>query len=275
MKLSTFLKELLYGFVDDYQKLFRKTYSIALIWTICTAAVILVLCKYSTFDNSLRQLENGLVGLLYYHYSDPVTYRVVDLSKIVFLFFVSIYSISASRSASAEKPSRAFPDVMRFITLTDFLALVLTFLVAALLDFGMNSISGSFLLNSFSSWFYSLFYYLRIYVPLLLFSIVLGLLFTNGKINFSFRKLCFLLISLWLFNMFSYELYAIISSLIFKLIFTSLPTPDQRFILESIPGFFIIAFYFIGYHSAMSKPFQIFSSHHNIPNPEEQTDVTE
>ena len=92
MKLTTFLKELLSDFVASYEKLFRKTYSLALIWTICATVAILLLCKLTDFDASTRYSHNSLIGFLFYRYSDAQTYRLIDLSKIIFIFLTFLRS---------------------------------------------------------------------------------------------------------------------------------------------------------------------------------------
>lgn len=259
MKLSTFLKQLLNEIVDVYQQQLRKTYGLALILAICTAAAVLVLVRYTGFDKLSLQSHNSLIGFFYYRYSDATGYRLVDLSKIIFLFSASFFSVAVYRSKTTEnKTHLTFGDAIQTLKINDVTALSITLVVTVILDCIINfakNLPG----NILSSWENSLFFHLRIYLPAILFSVTLSRLLIAKRAPLGIRNIFLLLAGLWLFNEFSYEVYLFINSLVFKLIFVSLEAPDKYFIFEGIGDIFIIAFFFPGFYAVMVYPFRLFA----------------
>ncbi|MCW3104154.1 MAG: hypothetical protein JWO09_2594 [Bacteroidetes bacterium] len=256
MRFIRFLKTQLIDFADTYERQFSKTYSIALVWSICAAAITLLLLKYTSFDDALHQRHNSLIGYFYFRYSTGSVYSLTDLTKIVFIFFISIFSLSLLRFKSSE-PEISFSGALQTIKAEDLLMLLATLAAASFMDYIINCGIYNLPSSAYTTWFYYLLFHCRIYLPLIMFSYMVCKLAAPGKVRFTLYKTFLLFVALWLFNEFSYELYMFINNTLFRLVFASVETPDTLFILEGIFELFLIAFFFLGFHSAITSPLRM------------------
>src|SRR5689334_12539101 len=98
MTFSNYLKEQLSDIVDNYRRNFWLTIGTSLTYSVLCFVVTAVLLKFSVFDatgNRYRQIS--LLSYMFSRFSNNLTYSLVDLSKSVFLFFVSLFSLGLLR----------------------------------------------------------------------------------------------------------------------------------------------------------------------------------
>src|ERR1700744_5031784 len=100
MLLAKFLKSLLTQFVETYQQLFAKTFGYALLWTMLCFAIGQALAAYSNYDPGLMINPVGINSYFNLNLSQNSVYSFVDDFKIIFIFFVSIFSLKLLKKAS-------------------------------------------------------------------------------------------------------------------------------------------------------------------------------
>src|ERR1700759_2439403 len=117
MSFATFLKDVLIGFVQVYQKYFRKTFVMALLLSIVCFVVALILMVYVDHDSNVSTRAVSLLSFFYSRYSYLGAYRFVDVTKTMFVFLAAIFSINIIRY---EQSGQATTEKMRFgVTFTD------------------------------------------------------------------------------------------------------------------------------------------------------------
>jgi hypothetical protein len=244
MRFSIYLKNLLTEFIDVYAKYFSRTVKAALLWTILCFALAQILATYCTYDPGIRAQPVSLLSFFILRFSINSTYSFVDITKILFIFFVSIFSINLNRKVSVKDVAYLFG----------------TLIVCALLDCALfrlgTQLESSVPTNSHAIiWFDEVILLLRTFLPLILFSIVIQLCL--NKFKFNGIQLAYLLVSLWLFNEIAYEFIMLVRPVLFSLIMITLKPLPYRYIAESIFGIPLIAFLFLGYYCAMTAPFSL------------------
>src|SRR6202012_4767719 len=173
MSLAKFLKSLLTQFVETYQQLFAKTFGYALLWTLLCFAIGQTLAAYSSYDPGLIFNPLGILSYFQLNLSQNSTYSFVDDFKIIFIFFVAIFSLKLLKKAS-------------------FLAifyLFLTLILCVLFDYGFSLLA--VLIKAHVSpikfaylymWLFSLLALFRLFVPFILFAVAIQL--GIGKLKF-------------------------------------------------------------------------------------------
>lgn len=243
MSFSLFLKKQLSSFVEVYEKYFSKTFVQALLWTILCFAVAQVLATYCTYDMQMQIQPVSILSFFILRFSYHDTYSYVDLTKTVFLFFVSVFSI----------------NLIRKITVKDVLFLLAMFAVCGLLDCALFRLEG-WLAQSVSNphfllWTNGMIYFLRVYCPLVLFALIIQICTSNAK--FTLKKIGLLIVAVWLFNEMSYEFLMLIRANVFDFILFTLKPLTYRYVAESILGIPLIASFFLGFYCAMTMPFKL------------------
>ena len=244
MQFSLYLKNLLTEFVDVYKKYFTSTVRAALLWTILCFAIAQVLATYCEYDPGIKAQPVSILSFFILRFSINSTYSFVDLVKIIFIFFVAIFSINLNRKVKVK----------------DVIYLLGILIVCALLDcalFRLNTqLQSTFQGNQHALlWFNGIIFQLRIYLPMMLFAIIIQLCLDNNLLTP--QKIFFLFIALWLFNEFSYEFIMIIRPTLFSLIMITLKPLTYRYIVETVLGIPLIGFLFLGYYCAMTAPFYL------------------
>lgn len=257
MIFTDYLKGQLIDFVDCYRKYFWRTLGTALTYTVFCFVVVSALLKFSDFGvNSGRQVS--LLSYFFTKYSVGETYSLVDCAKTVFLFFVSLFSVGLFRlslNETAEQKELSFSSFVKKLHGFDILFLSGTLLLCSAIDFGLFRLetSAETATSNYElrRWIDSSLFLLRIYIPLLVFSFAIYKSTFDRWMKISFRKIIFLFVSLWLFNEFAYEISLFVRGHIFSLLLAPFDE-DKKFFYESFLGIPLIAFYFVGYHSAMT-----------------------
>jgi hypothetical protein len=185
-------------------------------------------------------------------------YRIIDLTKDVFIFFVTLFSIGFARLGKEEMQAElTFSQFIRKINAKDITVLAAMLILSAIIDytlFKMDGYSAQHTRNrSVDKYIHGTIFQLRIYIPLILFALGVYVLRTENKIKLKARNIFFLYISLWLFNEFAYELFMWCRYHVFALVLMPFDKSDSYYLLESVPGIVLIAFFFLGYHSALTK----------------------
>jgi hypothetical protein len=183
----------------------------------------------------------------------------VDLTKSLFLFFVALFSLSLIRMEMSEdqKKEISFKAFMKELTAKDFASLVGVLLLISLLDFILFKISGLFSLgdsfNSLPRYFAGLLYELRVYIPLILFSITIYALSLKARVKLSVKRMLMLFISLWIVNVLAYEFTVWVHAYIIGLILMPVADAERFYFWESILAIPLLFTYFLGYYSAMTN----------------------
>jgi hypothetical protein len=256
MTFSNYLKGQLTDIVDNYRKYFWRTLGTVLTYSVLCFVVTAILLKFSVFDatgNRYRQIS--LLSYMFSRFSNNLTYSLVDLSKSVFIFFVSLLSIGLLRQENANKDEElSFGQFIKKLKLTDILTLLGILILCLPIDFGLfrlETMSNEIKNFGIQKFCYSFLFLLRIYIPLLLFSFTTHKLTSHNKLNLNLKKIMFLFVILWLFNEFAYEFFIFIRGHLFSLMLASFDE-SKIFSYESLFAIPLMGFYFIGYHSAMS-----------------------
>jgi hypothetical protein len=246
MSLAKFLKSLFNQFVESYQQYFAKTFGYALLWTLLCFAIGQALAAYSSYDPGLMVNPLGIVTYFELNLSKNTTYSFVDDFKIIFVFFVSVYSLNLLKKAS-------FSGII-YLLLTLILAVALDycfFLLAGVIRDTVSPIKFGYLYV----WLYSLLALFRLFVPFILFALAIQL--GAGKLKFNFLTFCYLFLSVWLFYEVSFQLMRFLHDNVFALILAPFKTKIYSYVMESLLALPVMASFFIGYFVAMTKPFAI------------------
>ncbi|MGN6178252.1 MAG: hypothetical protein ACTHNW_03670 [Mucilaginibacter sp.] len=246
MSLAKFLKNLFAQFVESYQQYFSKTFGYALLWTLLCFAIGQVLAAYSNYDPGLT--VNPLSVLTYFelNLSMNATYSFVDGFKILFIFFVAVFSLKLLKKVSFLTVFYLFLTLILCIGL-DYVF----FLLGGLIKAGVSPMRYSY----FYLWLFSILALFRLFVPFILFALAIQL--NIGKLRFNFITLCYLFLSVWLFYEVSFEAMRFLRDNVFALILSPFKTKVYSYVVESLLGLPIVASYFVGYYCAMVRPFAI------------------
>ncbi|KAA5532442.1 hypothetical protein F0919_16775 [Taibaiella lutea] len=270
MTFTQYLKVQLTDFVDTYKKYYLKTNGTTIIFTLITFLFIALLFHFSIFDETNAKKTISLLSYFFVRYSVADTYSIVDLSKTVFIFFVSIFSISLVK---LERNKTAINDFNFSHFLKNISGKALGYLLAAMLIcivadyflFRLDSLSIKNYGGSPSTkWLHGMLFMLRVYIPLIIFSITNYIVLTGhaGKLNF--KNMLYLFTSLWMFNEFAYECSLFVRGHIFDLILLPF-SEDNHYLIESFLGVVLVAFYFLGYHVAMTHSIILLNTEEQTP----------
>ena len=227
--------------------------------------IMSLLLSFSNLDPSMAKKQISLLSYIYNKYSYKETYSIIDFSKSILIFFISIYSICLLRLRSIEiNDELRFKNITKHIKFDDIFVLLGILILCFIFDyllFQLDSFCNENIKNySINSWMHNVnLYILRVYLPLALFSISIYKRTINKGVKITFKLILLLLISLWLINEFMYEYFSFVRIYLFKLILA--PFEDEnKFIYESILGVFLVATAFLGYFSGMTKVFLYFNT---------------
>ena len=263
MSITSYLKGQLTSFVECYQKFFKITYGIAVTFTLICFVFAALLFRFSDFDKSVISKQISLLSYFFHRYSLGETYSIVDLIKSVFIFFVSIFSIGLTRFTNnvTKDNQPSFKSFLARLNLKDISYLLGVLILTSLIDvvlFKLDTYSSAYapdkaLDKYFSEWIFNL----RIYIPLILFSLTIRSLTIHNKTKITFKRILFLYISVWLFNEFAFEFSVWVRTHLLRLVLIPFVKSDYFYLFESFLGIPLIAFYFLGYHSAMTTSLEL------------------
>jgi hypothetical protein len=261
MTFTNNLKAQLIDFVDSYKNYFGKTLVTALAYSVLcflSIAVLLHFTEIPSYDTDKISLQT----FLWSHNSYLENYYLTDLTIPFFVFFISLFSLSLLRQAcgNIEDSHRfSFNAFINQLTLNDLFFLIIALICTSGLDylfFKLGEIPFSISSEKdIYKWLYAVVVFFRTYTPFVIFSITINKLYYNKKIIFHFKKLFFLIVLLWLFHEFSYELYIFSKFYIFRLILSPFAS-ESKFLFENLLGIALISVYFVGYYSAMTLIFK-------------------
>jgi hypothetical protein len=258
MKFADYLRSQLTDIVDYYQQYLRRTIGTTIIFTAICFVVAALLLHFTEFSGRAAKTQISLLNYFFLSYSAGNVYRIVDFTKDVFIFFVALFSIGFARLKNEGIPAEiTFSLLIRKINLKDITVMAGILILSAILDyflFKMDGYSAEHTRNrSVDKYIHGTVFQLRIYVPLMLFALGIYVLRTEEIIKLKARNILFLYLSLWLFNEFAYELFMWCRSHVFALVLMPFDKSDSYYLLESVPGVVLMAFFFLGYHSALTK----------------------
>jgi hypothetical protein len=259
MAFTTFLKEQLNGFVEQYKKYFRQTFGIAISFTIICFVVAALLFRFSNFNESMNLKQTSLLSYFFSRYSEGDTYSVVDLTKTVFIFFVALFSVTMIHlnKNGNENKEITFKHSFRALRFGNTVLLIFVLLLACVIDYLLFQAEVYFTIGvrNFNVYKYlrSTFFHLRVYLPLFLFAVTVWFTTIKGS-KLTLKRILFLYISLWLFNEVAFEFIEWTRIHLFELILMPVKEPQHYYLFESILGVPLIASSFLGYYVAMIMP---------------------
>lgn len=243
MLYSTFLKKQATAFVEVYQKYFTKTIKQAFLWTVLCFLVGWIISQFSNYNLISRTYPVSMLSFFVLRFSYKEAYSAVDNIKTVFIFFVAIFSI----------------NLIGKVTIKSILYLLLILFTCFLLDFSLFRLGEQLKEGTTNPhlvrWTSEVIFHLRIYIPLILFALIIQI--CTSKVKFTFRRLVFLLISVWFFNEVAYEIIELVRNCVFLLVLFPADTESSFYIAESILGCGLISLFFPGYYCAMTVPFSL------------------
>jgi hypothetical protein len=263
IKLTDYLKEQLIDFVDVYKKYYLRTLGTTLAFSILCFVGAALLLKFGNLGTSSSTNQSSLVSYFYFKRSTPGSYAFVDLTKALFIFFIAMFSLGISKLVQEKLQDKefSFSELFKKIKLADIIILITVLGCCAILDYLLYNCDNYFTQGtpniSFTTYVKNLISQLRIYTPLILFALTIHSLTKEKKSKFTFKRILFLYISLWLFNEFSYEFLLWTRVHIWGLILPAIKSPERYYVFETILGIPLIAFYFLGFHSAMTTSLKL------------------
>lgn len=258
MKTSSHLKKQFIDSVEVYRNYFQRTLGIAFAGAFVCIIGSAILLRFSNFDHSVTSKQVSLLSYFFHFYSKGDTYSLVDLTKSVFLFLVSLFAIGLLRIQKHGNDNKEIPlgTFVKQLTARDFGSVIGMLLIVSLVDFILFKISGYFAseaaVDASSKYLYNVCYELRVYLPLLLFSLTVYALSLKPGVVLSFKRIVLLLVSLWLMNVFAYEFMLWMRAYVLGLILMPVTDAGKFYYVESILGIPLILTYFLGYYSAMT-----------------------
>lgn len=270
MSATEYLKLQLSDFVEVYKKNYYKTIGTTIIGTLITFTIVAILLKYSHFYLRSANKQYSLLSFLFARYSAAYVYSIVDLSKTVFLFIVSLFSVALVKlqAFKTDKKDFHFNNFLSQIKISDVAILLIAFLTSCISDYVLIKI------NYFTSsrigstetgkWLFGTIFYFRIYIPLLIFACANYSALYRERIKFSFKKLIMLLFTLWICNVFAYEFAVFIRNYVFGLFLLPFPV-EKYFIIESLLDISLVSFLFLCYHSAMTNSMRLLNGNTLYP----------
>lgn len=262
MTFTAFLKAQLTDFVDVYEKYFKQTFGIACMFSAVCFAAAALLFAFSNFERAGLYRVMDLLSYFFQRYSKPNAYILSDLTKTVFIYLVSLFSLLLIKQPGKDAHSRVLSlKHFRYVTLKEFSMLTLCLVVACVADYILFRAS-AFLINSselnrLTQYYYSFFFHLRIYAPLFLFALVLRFLTAEQQVKITLQQLLFLYVSLWLFNEFAGETLLLVRQHVLQLVFLPFNDIILYYAFDCLAGIPLIAFYFLGYYSAIFTPLRL------------------
>lgn len=259
MGIADYLMELLVSFVRSYVRLFFRTVGAALTLTLVTFVVILILMRFS---QPIPQKQVSILSYFYFRYSKDGVYALVDLSKIIYLFFASLLSLGLLRFSADDQMKKEYittGTLLKKVTGNEILLFLFTLLIASFLDYSIVLLEGTLKEVSphLRRYIISVLFFIRIYGPLFLFSITIYKVSLGKFPVLGLSRVIMLFISFWLFNEFAYESFLFVRNYFFALVLLPF-SEDQAYIMESVLGLFLMAVYIVGYYAAMTVPFKVF-----------------
>jgi hypothetical protein len=257
MKLDQFLGRQLQDLIIVYKTLFRKTFGVTVILSFVCLLLIAVLHIYTGY-NAESGGKISLLSYLWFQFSTSDGYKLVDMSKSVLLFVISFFSIALSRKIYRDKENinagiGSFFDEMKP---NDFVSLLLALVACLVVDYlvyQVNSYALSNIRNArIGEWVYYQLHFLRIYVPLLIFSFTSRLALSSNKSLFKLKECLFLLVSFWILNTLAYEFSLFVKSHVLQLLLAPVPV-GMQLLVESALSLPLIAVLFLGYHSVITN----------------------
>jgi hypothetical protein len=241
MQYSTFFKMQSAALIDIYQERFTRTIWQAVLWTGISFIITAVISNYSQYDQSVKSIPVSVLSFFSLRFSFNETYSVVDNAKSIFIFFVSIFSISQVGK----------------VTIKNIACLAAILFICCLLDLSFFQLKGQLhhgIDNRYlEKWASAVIYILRLYMPLVLFALTIQICTSGAK--FKARNIVFLFITLYFFNEMTFLVISLMRTCVFELLLCLFNSKTSHFIAESILGAGLMASFVIGYHCAMTGPF--------------------
>lgn len=263
MIISNYIKGQLEDIVYNYKKYFGQTFGTAITFTVLCCISSALLLRFSDFDKLVTAKQISSFSYYFHRYSKGETYSIVDLTKTFFVFFIAFFSLGISRQPFSETDNiqLSFSKIKSKIKIKDIISLIGILCLASIIDIGLTKLDNLLETGTFKKetviYLHDWLFNLRVYIPLILFSLTLRYLTNTDKTKLTIKRILFLYISLWVFNEFAFEISLWVRSHLFNLILLPVEDPDKFYLFETILSIPLIAFYFLGFHSAMTTSLKL------------------
>jgi hypothetical protein len=268
MKFNTYLRNQLADFVEVYNKFWVRTFNVALLLSLTCFIIVGVLGRIGSLGPIMAQYDISLLNFFFSTYSSGEHYYLPDLSMIIFAFAVSLFSLGLARIRHNEPEESEYKlkDFLSEIKGNDIFDLGLVLIVSSLIDYflykaGVWAYSSKFL-GSLHLYVWHIAYFIRIYLPLTLFSIFTFRLINGKKFRFSFTAVLFLLVSLWIYHSIAVEIWYMVQNYVFDLVLLPFRL-EAKLIAESLLGVVLMALFIPGLQSAMISSLKFMHSENN------------
>lgn len=176
MQSAAYLKKLLTGYVTIYQTLFVKTFKAALLLTILSFLIAGIIGHFFDYDSRLKSKPISILSYFFSRFSYKEIYAFGDTVKTIFLFLVSVFSVNLIRNENKETGDK--------INVKDILSLLATMVTCILLDCALFRLEGQLKHGidnkHLSIWIGNVIFFLRIFLPLIFFALVIHIRTSNA-----------------------------------------------------------------------------------------------
>jgi hypothetical protein len=247
MSFPDFIKGQFGALVDAYDKRFRRMLETAWFLALACWAIGEVLIH---FTGEGQRRYDLVLDWFYDRTSSSMGYAAADMIKTVFLLFAALFAIMVQRDHGGSSFLKRVLSVKALEAGQLFMLLVLL----TPIDIGLTRLQAICRGSENSAWLdwaWSVIFFARIYLPLLVFSWSVGRSLTGKYTRPAFRTLLFALAALWLVNEIAFEVTIFIFNCIGKLLVAPMDGTYAVHYAQMLLGSFFAALLLPAYASAL------------------------
>lgn len=258
------VKSVVNALFEFYSKYLSDLYVFCIFITSISFVSSALLYKYSAFGKDFGAKNFNYYDAIFSKFSYGGVYSIVDFSKPVFLFLITLLSVAFFRYVrKADKTNTpAFKIFFQNIKPKDFFILIPIAAIACMADMflfqadakikGLNIDQYNYL------WIHYTLSILRLNIPMIISGIAVAFLAITNEIQTRGRSIITLIISVWLYNVVAYEVASLIGSVIIFGVGDAFNNIPIRYIVESVLYIPIVAFFIPGYAAVFYYPFKFY-----------------
>jgi hypothetical protein len=250
MKLLTVFQEFVIDTIGFYRDYFRKTYPAALIFTLFAVigGCLLLLQLPEHEGDSIRKY--GFITLIFRCLSSGSNYYYIDLYKTVYMVFTALFVTGFIKAK--DRGTLNFIGIVKWIDSTDIQNTVIAILVMAGFDFLLfYAVSNLSYHTNLDKWMYYVLFFLRILLPIAVFSIAVTMSLFRDKFKLTFKYFFILLACCWAYHEFMYSVILTLKELVVNLVLLPFVRDDTRFLLEIFISIPVLALFMLGFAGLM------------------------
>ncbi len=223
---------------------------------ICFGMVIFCL-YFSDFDPSRAHSATSLLSYFFFSNSIHDTYCLADITPIIFLFLVTLFSVSLLKNSSEDGEEFKITLVIKGLGMNEWFYSIFVLVACVVIDYLLfqtdRLVSSSLGDKDLVRWIHDLLMYpVRQFLPWFLFVYALYKSHWNRKFHFSLKALGFAFLAYLIIRAFTIEFYDFVKIYLMNLIFLHVNV-EKKFFFESLLGTGIITSLFLGYYAVMTS----------------------